>query len=213
MEVLSRQVEINGKIAYVSQQAWIQNMTVRNNILFSNPYDSDKYQQIIKACALGLDLKLLSHGDLTEIGENGINLSGGQKQRIALARAVYFDGDVYLLDDPLSAVDAHVGKLLFENVISKNNGLLKDKTRIWVTNQVSYLPFTDKVIFMKDGKVLEQGSYQELMKLKGSLFDFVQQHLMEDEDTAQSEEINNEQRTDEKSLENVTTQKSLNNDR
>ena len=113
--------------------------------------------------------------------------SPGQKQRIALARAAYFPSDIYLLDDPLSAVDAHVGKHIFDKVISNENGLLASKTRIWVTNQVSYLPVVDKVIFMKNGHVLEHGSYQQLMESKGSFSEFVQQHLV-DEDSDEDEE-------------------------
>jgi ATP-binding cassette, subfamily C (CFTR/MRP), member 1 len=97
-----------GSVSYVSQQAWIQNMTLKENILFGMPLDERRYQQVIEACALKPDLEMLPGGDQTEIGEKGINLSGGQKQRVSLARAVYSNSDVYFLDDPLSAVDAHV---------------------------------------------------------------------------------------------------------
>ena len=109
-------VNVKGKVAYVSQQAWIQNMTLRDNILFRADYMEDKYNKILEACALNADLDVLPGGDKTEIGENGINLSGGQKQRISLARAVYSDSEIYLFDDPLSAVDAHVGKHIFNEV-------------------------------------------------------------------------------------------------
>ena len=125
MEKLKGDIKVNGSTCYVSQQAWIQNLTLRDNILFSKPYDVAKYKSAIEACALIPDMALLSNGDQTEIGENGINLSGGQKQRVALARAVYFDESIYLLDDPLSAVDAHVGKHIFDKVISSRHGLLK----------------------------------------------------------------------------------------
>ena len=125
MERLRGDIKVTGTICYVSQQAWIQNLTLRDNILFSKPYDVTKYNSVIEACALLPDMALLSNGDQTEIGENGINLSGGQKQRVALARAVYFDESIYLLDDPLSAVDAHVGKHIFDSVISSRRGMLK----------------------------------------------------------------------------------------
>ena len=105
----------------MSQQAWIQNMTLRDNILFRSKYKEDKYNEILEACALNADMDVLPAGDKTEIGENGINLSGGQKQRISLARAVYSDSEIYLFDDPLSAVDAHVGKHIFSQVSIRCN--------------------------------------------------------------------------------------------
>ncbi|MBA0840427.1 hypothetical protein Goarm_003011, partial [Gossypium armourianum] len=110
---LSGTVSVFGSIAYVSQVSWIQSGTIRNNILYGNPMDADKYDKAIKACALDKDINCFDHGDLTEIGQRGINMSGGQKQRIQLARAVYNDADVYLLDDPFSAVDAHTASVLF----------------------------------------------------------------------------------------------------
>ena len=108
-----QQVHVSGAIAYVAQTAWIQTGSVRDNILFGLPYDEARYRSTIKACALEQDIKNFSHGELTEIGERGINMSGGQKQRIQLARAVYNDADVYLLDDPFSAVDAQTAATLF----------------------------------------------------------------------------------------------------
>lgn len=119
-------VSINGSTAYVPQQAWIQNATLRNNILFHGEYDQELYEHIIEACALKPDLAIMPAGDATEIGEKGINLSGGQKQRISLARALYSRADIYMLDDPLSAVDSHVGKHIFDQVIGPK-GFLKDK--------------------------------------------------------------------------------------
>ncbi|VDK68798.1 unnamed protein product, partial [Cylicostephanus goldi] len=116
MGKLRGRIGMHGKVAYVPQLPWIQNMTVRDNILFGKPYDKRRYNQVLSACALKQDLKILTNGDMTEIGEKGINLSGGQKARISLARAVYQDFDVYLLDDPLSAVDALVGRHTYENV-------------------------------------------------------------------------------------------------
>lgn len=102
-----------GSAAYVSQSAWIQSGNIEENILFGNPMDKRKYKNVIHACSLKKDLELFSHGDQTIIGDRGINLSGGQKQRIQLARALYQDADVYLLDDPFSALDAHTGSELF----------------------------------------------------------------------------------------------------
>ena len=119
-------ININGSVAYVPQLAWIQNDTVRNNILFGSRYSEDFYQQVISSCALKPDLEIMPAGDKTEIGEKGINLSGGQKQRISLARSVYSNADIYMLDDPLSAVDSHVGKHIFDKVIGPN-GVLKSK--------------------------------------------------------------------------------------
>uniref|UniRef100_A0A8C5JW94 MRP2 protein n=1 Tax=Junco hyemalis TaxID=40217 RepID=A0A8C5JW94_JUNHY len=126
MENIKGHINIQGSLAYVPQQAWIQNATLKDNIIFGSEVDEARYQQVLKACALLPDLELLPAGDQTEIGEKGINLSGGQKQRVSLARAVYSDADIYVLDDPLSAVDAHVGKYLFEHVLGPK-GLLQKK--------------------------------------------------------------------------------------
>ena len=172
-----------GSMAYVAQQAWIQNLTVRDNILFGNDFYPDKYDEIIEGCCLKPDLKILVKGDATEIGENGINLSGGQKQRVNLARAVYSDSDVVLLDDPLSAVDAHVGKHIFDKIISNDNAsLLAKKTRIWVTNHLSYLPYVDQIIVMNNGSIVEQGTFKELMTSSNSK---ILSHLIHD--TAEKE--------------------------
>jgi len=124
-EKLDGKVNVKGSVAYVPQQAWIQNATLRENILFGRTFDSKRYAKAIYTCALQTDLDILPGGDLTEIGEKGINLSGGQKQRVSLARAVYFNADVYLLDDPLSAVDSHVGKHIFDKVIGPRGKLRK----------------------------------------------------------------------------------------
>ena len=121
-------INVYGKTAYVPQQAWIQNNTLKNNILFGNEYDEAKYDRILEACSLLSDIEIMPAGDETEIGEKGINLSGGQKQRVSLARALYANADVYFLDDALSAVDSHVGKHIFTQVIGPE-GLLKNKVR------------------------------------------------------------------------------------
>ena len=117
MKKIDGNISRTGTIAYIAQQAWIQNLSLRDNVLFGQDLFMEKYQNVIEGCSLTSDLEILVKGDETEIGENGINLSGGQKQRVNLARAVYSDADIYLLDDPLSAVDAHVGKHIFENII------------------------------------------------------------------------------------------------
>ncbi|XP_055548703.1 multidrug resistance-associated protein 1 isoform X7 [Wyeomyia smithii] len=182
MEKISGRVNTVGRIAYVSQQAWIQNATLQNNILFGKPMDAKRYQKVIAACALKPDIDMLPGGDQTEIGEKGINLSGGQKQRVSLARAVYSDADIFFLDDPLSAVDSHVGKHIFEQVIGPN-GLLAKKTRILVTHGITFLPNTDIIFVLKDGEISESGSYQELMDKKGSFAEFLIQHLQEVNDS------------------------------
>ena len=160
-------IQIKGKndlnIAYVPQQVWIQNLTLKNNILFNNSVNNMEYDRIIEACALKTDLEILPAGDNTEIGESGINLSGGQKQRIGIARAIYSNADLYLLDDPLSAVDAHVGKHLFENVLHSKTGLLKNKTRVIATNSLNILQYVDQIIILDEGVISEQGKYTILI--------------------------------------------------
>ncbi|XP_055919617.1 multidrug resistance-associated protein 1-like isoform X7 [Eupeodes corollae] len=178
MDKLNGRVNTVGSVAYVPQQAWIQNATLRDNILFGKEYDRKRYQKVIDACALRSDIQMLSAGDKTEIGEKGINLSGGQKQRISLARAVYSDSDLYLLDDPLSAVDSHVGKHIFEEVIGPT-GLLAKKTRVLVTHGITYLPKVDNIYVLKDGEVSEDGTYSELLNKKGAFSEFLIQHLTE----------------------------------
>ncbi|CAG5131727.1 unnamed protein product, partial [Candidula unifasciata] len=176
MEKLAGQVTIKGKVAYVSQQAWIQNATVRDNILFGKKYKKQRYNQVIQICELQRDLEILEAGDLTEIGEKGINLSGGQKQRVNLARAVYSDSDIYLFDDPLSAVDAHVGKAIFKNVVG-NSGVLAKKTRILVTHGIHWLPQVDQILVMTNGCISERGSYEQLISHNGPFAQFLQMHL------------------------------------
>ncbi|KAK2171195.1 hypothetical protein NP493_1094g03011 [Ridgeia piscesae] len=168
MELMEGRVNVRGSLAYVPQQAWIQNATVKDNILFSKAFSQSAYQKVIDACALGPDLDILPGGDETEIGERGINLSGGQKQRVSLARAVYQDCRVYLLDDPLSAVDAHVGRHIFDQVVGPN-GLLKRKTRLLVTHSVAYLQQMDTIVVLKNGEISEMGTFQELL-LHGAAF-------------------------------------------
>uniref|UniRef100_A0A3Q0SKS5 ABC-type glutathione-S-conjugate transporter n=1 Tax=Amphilophus citrinellus TaxID=61819 RepID=A0A3Q0SKS5_AMPCI len=171
-EKRSGQVTVKGSVAYVPQQAWIQNATVQDNIIFGRDKLKTWYHRVLEACALLPDLDILPAGDATEIGEKGLNLSGGQKQRVSLARAVYRKADVYLLDDPLSAVDAHVGQHIFDKVIGPK-GVLRDKTRILVTHGMSFLPQADLILVLVDGEITESGSYQELLSRHGAFADFI----------------------------------------
>ncbi|KAK1381982.1 ABC-type xenobiotic transporter [Heracleum sosnowskyi] len=164
-------VVIRGKVAYVPQVSWIFNATVRQNILFGSAFDPIRYSKAIDVTALRHDLDLLPGSDLTEIGERGVNISGGQKQRVSMARAVYSDSDVYIFDDPLSALDAHVARQVFEKCIKEE---LRGKTRVLVTNQLHFLSQVDRVILVHEGKVKEEGTFEELSN-NGQLF----QKLME----------------------------------
>ncbi|KAG0203496.1 hypothetical protein BGX28_004249 [Mortierella sp. GBA30] len=165
-------VRVYGNMAYVAQQAWIVNATLRDNIIFGNVFDQAKYDHILMACGLLPDIAMLPAGDQTEIGERGINLSGGQKQRVSLARAAYEDADIYLFDDPLSAVDAHVDQHLWQNLIGPN-GLLKDKTRVLVTHAIHHLEEADQIVVIRDGRVSETGQYNDLMANKGSFYQLI----------------------------------------
>uniref|UniRef100_A0A8D2DAV1 Multidrug resistance-associated protein 1-like n=1 Tax=Sciurus vulgaris TaxID=55149 RepID=A0A8D2DAV1_SCIVU len=173
MQKLTGVVQRKGSVAYVSQQAWIQNCILQENILFGSIMQKQFYERILEACALLPDLEQLPNGDQTEIGERGVNISGGQKQRVSLARAVYSGADIYLLDDPLSAVDVHVGKQLFEKVIG-SSGLLKNKTRILVTHNLTLLPHMDLIVVMESGRVAQMGTYQELLSKTKNLNNFLQ---------------------------------------
>ncbi|XP_074291617.1 ABC transporter C family member 10-like [Silene latifolia] len=166
-------VEVNGRIAYVSQTAWIQSGTIRDNILFGCAMDEVRYQETLHRCSLVKDLELLPFGDLTEIGERGVNLSGGQKQRIQLARALYRDADIYLLDDPFSAVDAHTATNLFKEYVIE---ALSEKTVILVTHQVDFLPAFQCCLLMSDGGILQAGHYKELLASTSEFSDLVNAH-------------------------------------
>ncbi|XP_062174169.1 putative ABC transporter C family member 15 isoform X2 [Alnus glutinosa] len=161
IQKLSGTVKISGTKAYVPQSPWILTGNVRENILFGNQYDGIKYDRTVKACALEKDFELFPSGDLTEIGERGINMSGGQKQRIQIARAIYQDADIFLLDDPFSAVDAHTGTQIFEECLM---GILKDKTILFVTHQVEFLPAADLILVMQNGRIAQAGRFEELLK-------------------------------------------------
>lgn len=156
-------VALEGTCAYVAQNAWIFNGTLRDNILFGRAYDAELYQRAIHCSVLETDLSILPFGDATAIGEKGINLSGGQKQRVSLARAIYADADVYLLDDPLSALDAHVGADVFERCLSPATGVLRNRTVVLVTNQLHFLPECHSVIMLADGRVKNSGEFRTLL--------------------------------------------------
>ncbi|CAH6720013.1 oligomycin resistance ATP-dependent permease Yor1p [[Candida] jaroonii] len=151
-------VSVNGSMILCGQP-WIQNSTVKENILFGSEFDEKKYAEVIYACSLESDLSILPAGDRTEIGERGITLSGGQKARINLARSVYFDKEVILMDDVLSAVDARVGKHIMENCIM---GLLREKTRILATHQLSLISSADRIIFLNGDGSIHVGTFEEL---------------------------------------------------
>uniref|UniRef100_A0A1B6DNL6 Multidrug resistance-associated protein lethal(2)03659 n=1 Tax=Clastoptera arizonana TaxID=38151 RepID=A0A1B6DNL6_9HEMI len=154
-------IEVNGEISYAGQEPWVFAGTVRQNILFGQPYNSSRYKAVTSACSLDKDFEHFPRGDKTIVGERGASLSGGQKARINLARAVYKEADVYLLDDPLSAVDTHIGKQLFQNCIK---GILNNKTCILVTHQLQYLSRVDHLILLNNGCEKMQGTYQDLLQ-------------------------------------------------
>ena len=156
-------VAVKGSISYASQKAWIFNATVRENILFGQEFDEQRYNHVLDVCQLRADLAQWVGGDEVEIGERGVNLSGGQRQRVNMARAVYANSDIILMDDILSALDAKVGAALFREAVQ---GTLGDRTRVMVTNQLQFLPHSDYVIVIGGGGVAEAGPFEELMQHK-----------------------------------------------
>ncbi|KAK1668174.1 hypothetical protein QYE76_056333 [Lolium multiflorum] len=153
-------VKTCGTIAYVSQSAWIQSSKVQENILFGKQMDCEKYDRVLELCSLKKDLENFPLGDQTVIGERGINLSGGQKQRVQIARALYQDPDIYLFDDPFSAVDAHTGSHIFKECLL---GALALKTVVYVTHQVEFLPAADLILVIKEGRIAQAGTYNEIL--------------------------------------------------
>ncbi|ORX82952.1 P-loop containing nucleoside triphosphate hydrolase protein [Basidiobolus meristosporus CBS 931.73] len=184
MRMVEGSITFGGRVGYCPQTAWIQNATLKDNIIFGLPFNEERYKRVLHVCALERDLEVLPGGDYTEIGERGINLSGGQKQRLNIARAVYFDSDIILLDDPLSAVDAHVGKHLFDKCIV---GELAGKTRLLVTHQLHYIRHCDYVLYLNDGRITEQGTYQELMNNNNSFAKLLQEYGGIDEEEEEEE--------------------------
>ncbi|KAJ2612465.1 hypothetical protein H4S08_002685 [Coemansia sp. RSA 1365] len=152
-------------IAYVAQEAWLRNATIRENILFGERYDQQRYEEVLRACALKADLRILRAGDQTEIGERGVTLSGGQKQRVALARAVYSSRSILLIDDCLSAVDAHTAKHILMECLLGQTPLMQGRTRVLVTHHVKMcLPFAQFVVMLREGVVVMKGVPQELQQ-------------------------------------------------
>ncbi|KAF8436032.1 hypothetical protein L210DRAFT_3632182 [Boletus edulis BED1] len=176
MRKIEGEVVLSGTVAYAAQNPWILSATVRENILFSHTYDESFYKLVIEACALKPDLAVLPQGDMTEVGEKGITLSGGQRARVALARAVYARADLVLLDDVLAAVDSHVARHVFDNVIGPQ-GLLATKARILVTNSIAYLKHFDQLAYIRRGIILECGTYQQLISNPdGAVYKLIQNH-------------------------------------
>ncbi|GKC18080.1 putative ABC-type xenobiotic transporter, partial [Tanacetum coccineum] len=170
---LSGHVKLSGTKAYVGQSPWIQSGNAEDNILFGKEMDRERYEKVLEACDLKKDLEVLSFGDKTIIGERGINLSGGQKQRIQIARALYQDADIYLFDDPFSAVDAHTGSHLFKECLLN---FLETKTVIYVTHQVEFLPVADLILVLKDGKITQAGKYDNILTSGSNFIEFVGAH-------------------------------------
>ncbi|KAL1937459.1 hypothetical protein VTO73DRAFT_13182 [Trametes versicolor] len=184
-------VKFKGSVAYCPQSAWIQNATVRDNIIFGRPFDEERYWKAVHDACLEADLELLPNGDLTEVGERGISLSGGQKQRINICRAIYVGADIQIFDDPFSALDAHVGKSVFSNVFL---GAAADKTRVLVTHALHFLPQVDYIYTMVEGRVAEHGTYAALMAADGDFARFVRefgsnQNQQEEEEEAVEEAV------------------------
>lgn len=152
-------VQVSGSIAFAEAKSWIENKTIKETILFGKEYDEKRYKACIKACQLEGDLKELKGGDDTQLGENGINLSGGQKARVTLARSVYADSEIVLLDDPVSALDAKVGKAVFNEVI---RGICKEKTTIMATHAVDFFELADKIILLDNGEIEAFGPLSEI---------------------------------------------------
>ncbi|KAI5634801.1 ABC transporter domain-containing protein [Phthorimaea operculella] len=184
LPVCGGHVNVHGKVSYACQEPWLFPATVRENILFGQTYDAKKYKEVARACCLLPDFKQFPYGDLSLVGERGVTLSGGQKARINLARAVYREADVYLLDDPLSAVDANVGRLLFEGCI---NGYLRGKTVVLVTHQVHFVQACDTIVLLNQGAVDYVGSYDELIK-SGNDYTIMLTNVQETKDDKETEE-------------------------
>ncbi|KAJ6630974.1 ABC transporter, partial [Mycena sp. CBHHK59/15] len=163
-------IKFGGSVGYCPQSAWIQNATIRENICFGLPFEEEKYWKAINDSCLQPDLEMLPNGDLTEVGEKGISLSGGQRQRLNICRSIYSDTDIQIFDDPLSALDAHVGKAVFHNVLQNT---LLGKTRILVTHALHILPYVDYIITIADGRIAERGTYAELVQNNGEFSKFV----------------------------------------
>jgi ATP-binding cassette subfamily C (CFTR/MRP) protein 1 len=187
MPKMKGSISVKGKTSLVSQNAWITNNTLRSNITFGEEFDKKRYNQILKACSLEQDIETFEGGDQIMIGERGINLSGGQKTRAGLARACYAKSNIILLDCPLAAVDSHVADHIFKHCIIN---FLKNRTRIYATNQIQRLKFADKIIILRDGSMVAEGTYDEITKNYGSELEKLGQEKQEQQD--QQLDTNNE---------------------
>ncbi|XP_039745503.1 multidrug resistance-associated protein 4-like [Pararge aegeria] len=176
----SGNLNVKGSLSYACQESWLFPSTVRDNILFGLPYEVERYKEVCRVCCLTPDFKQFPYGDLSLVGERGVSLSGGQKARINLARAVYREADIYLLDDPLSAVDANVGRLLFERCIQE---YLSGRTRVLVTHQVHFLKSADFIVVLKEGSIKNMGSYDDLVKSEVEFSSLVSDESHEDRKT------------------------------
>ncbi|XP_011882343.1 PREDICTED: probable multidrug resistance-associated protein lethal(2)03659 isoform X3 [Vollenhovia emeryi] len=174
------QIHIHGKISYASQDPWLFAGTVQDNILFGQSYDKDRYQNIVNVCALTKDFEQLPYGDKTLVGDRGAALSGGQRARISLARAVYRDADIYLFDDPLSAVDTHVGRQLFDKCM---NNYLQNKTRILVTHQLQYLKQCDYVVILNNGQIEDNDTFAALQEKRVTFLEILKRNEEANEKT------------------------------
>lgn len=153
--------EVYGKISYASQMPWIFEGTVRQNIVFTEPYDDAKFRQVVRICCLDKDIEQMPHEDLTMIGEFGFNLSGGQRSRINLARAVYRIADIYIFDDPMASLDFKIGKYIVQQCIQEH---LAGQSRIIVTNEVQYFKYAQHLVAMLDGRIEADGTFEEIQK-------------------------------------------------
>ena len=190
LDKMQGSVGVKGSVAYAAQSSFVMNMSLRDNILFGSDYDEQLYKKVLFACALDDDLKQLPAGDMTQIGERGINLSGGQKQRVGLARAVYKSADIYLLDDPLSAVDAHTGQHIMNEVIL---GMLKGKTIVLPCHALSFLEKADWIVSLEQGRIIEQGTYRNLLANDGDFTRLMEEHASVHNDQDAEEEASTEQ--------------------
>ncbi|XP_050293272.1 probable multidrug resistance-associated protein lethal(2)03659 [Anthonomus grandis grandis] len=186
-------IKVTGNISYASQEPWLFVGSVRQNITFGQKFDARRYHEVVRVCQLQRDFTLFPYGDRTIVGERGVSLSGGQRARINLARAVYKEADIYLLDDPLSAVDAHVGKQMFEECIT---GYLKDKCVVLVTHQLQYLKHVQKIYLLGDRKIEHSGTYEEIQnsgkqfsKLLEDLKDIIDEDEEEMDEKAEVEDL------------------------
>ncbi|PPQ68225.1 hypothetical protein CVT26_005758 [Gymnopilus dilepis] len=185
MRKTSGSIVFGGSVGYCSQSAWIQNATIRENICFGRPFEEERYWKAVRDSCLEPDLEMLPNGDMTEVGEKGISLSGGQKQRLNICRAIYCDTDIQIFDDPLSALDAHVGKAVFQNVLQNS---LSGKTRILVTHALHFLPQVDYIYVIADGRIAEQGTYHDLMAREGEFSAFIKEFGSAEEEEKKDEE-------------------------